>query len=148
MEKQLQEEITLLREQLKNEDKIIYSLLQQSAKRDNIVVECNHVSIHENSDKMHWSLLSNHKEVQKNTIHEELVLDTSIIVDETINMNAETQNYNLKAKTGNGNMHQPSRKKVQIRKKIKNQAKNRKKVVLFSCHIRWQHGKHLNGWEI
>ena len=79
-------------------------------------------------------MLSNHKEVQKNTIHEELLLDTSIIVDETINMNAATQNYNLKAKTGN--MHQPSRKKVQIRKKIKNQAKNRKKVVIFSCHIR------------
>ena len=41
--KQLQEEITFLREQSKNKDEIIHSLLQQLAKHDNIVVEWNHV---------------------------------------------------------------------------------------------------------
>ena len=58
---QLQEGITFLREQLKNKDEVIHSL---SAKRDNVVVECNNVSSHETSDKIHRSLLSNHKEVQ------------------------------------------------------------------------------------
>ena len=63
--KQLQEDITFLREQLKNKDEVIHSLLQQVAKCDNVVVECNNVSSHETSDKIHCSLLSNHKEVQQ-----------------------------------------------------------------------------------
>ena len=45
--KQLQEGITFLREQLKNKDDIIHSLLQQLAKRENVVVECNNISSHE-----------------------------------------------------------------------------------------------------
>ena len=60
--KQIQEEIAFLREQLKNKDKVIHSLLQQLAKHDNIVFECNNVSSHE-KDKIHCSMLSNHKEV-------------------------------------------------------------------------------------
>ena len=99
--KQLQEDMTFLREQLKNKDKVTNSLLQQLAKRDNIVVECNHVSCHETSDKMHCSVLSNHKDVEQNTTHEELLLDTSIIVNETENMNVATEIRNLIAKTGN-----------------------------------------------
>ena len=99
--KQLQEDMTFLREQLKNKDKVTNSLLQQLAKRDNIVVECNHVSCHERSDKMHCSVLSNHKDVEQNTTHEELLLDTSIIVNETENMNVATEIRNLIAKTGN-----------------------------------------------
>ena len=63
--KQLQEDITFLREQLKNKDEVIHSLLQQLAKRETVVVECNNVSSHETSDKIHCSLLSNHKEVQQ-----------------------------------------------------------------------------------
>ena len=47
--KQLQEDITFLREQLKNKDELIHSLLQQLAKRDNVVVKCNNVSTHETS---------------------------------------------------------------------------------------------------
>ena len=62
--KQLREDITFLREQLKNKDEVIHSLLQQLAKRDNVVVEYNTINSHETSDKIHCSLLSNHKEVQ------------------------------------------------------------------------------------
>ena len=87
--------MTFLREQLKNKDKVTNSLLQQLAKRDNIVVECNHVGCHETSDKMHCFVLSNHKDVEQNTTHEELLLDTAIIVNETENMNAATENRNL-----------------------------------------------------
>ena len=39
--KQLQKDITFLREQLKNKDEVIHSLLQELVKRDNIVVESN-----------------------------------------------------------------------------------------------------------
>ena len=60
--KQLQEDITFLREQLKNKDEVIHPLLQQLTKRHN-VVECNNVSSRETSDKIHCSLLSNHKVV-------------------------------------------------------------------------------------
>ena len=84
--KQLQEDITFLREQLKDKDEIIHSFTIQLGKRDN-VVECNNVNGHETSDKIHCCLLSNHKEVQQNTTHEELLLDTSIIVNETNNIN-------------------------------------------------------------
>ena len=81
--KKLQEDITFLREQLKNKEEVIHSLVQQLAKRDNVVVECNNVSSHETSDKIHCSLLSNHKEVQQNTTHDKLFLDKSIIINET-----------------------------------------------------------------
>ena len=79
-------------------DKVIHSLPQQSAKRDNIVVECNHVSSHETSNKLHCSVLSNHKELQKNATHKELLLDTQIQVNETDNMNAATENPKLDSK--------------------------------------------------
>ena len=111
--KQLQEDITFLREQLKNKDEVIHSLLQL-AKRENVVVECNNVSSHEISDKIHCSLLSNYKEVQQNTTHEELLLDTSIIVNETDNVNAARENRNLIAKTGNDHKHQQNRKTFRI----------------------------------
>ena len=77
--KQLQDDITFLREQLKDKDEVIYSLLQQLAKRDNNIVKCNHVSHHETLDKMHCSVISNRYEVQQNTIHEELLLNTSML---------------------------------------------------------------------
>ena len=111
-----------LKEQSKNQ-----SLIQKSAKRENIVVECNHVISHGTSDKMHYFMLSDHKEVQQNATHEELLLHTSITINETVNMTAATENRNLTVKTGNGNKHQQNRKKIQNKKKIKNQTKNRKK---------------------
>ena len=86
--KQFQEDIKFLREQLKNKDEVIHSSLKQLAKRENVDVECNNVSSHETSDKIHCSLLFNHKEVQQNNTHEELLLDTSIIVNDTDNVNA------------------------------------------------------------
>ena len=55
---------------------------------------------------MHCSMLSNHQEIQQSTTHEELLLDTTIIVNKTDNMNAATENRNVTAKTGNGNKHQ------------------------------------------
>ena len=61
--KQLQENITFLREQIKNKGEIIHSLLQQVAKRDNVAVERNNVSSHETSDKIHCTLLFNYKEI-------------------------------------------------------------------------------------
>ena len=111
-----------LKEQLKN-----HSLLQKLAKHENKVVECNHVSSHETSDQMHYFVLSDHKELQQNATHEELLLHTLITINETVNMTAATENRNLTVKTGNGNKHQQKRKKIQNKKKIKNQNKNRKK---------------------
>ena len=78
-------------------EELIHSLLEPLAKRD-IIVECNHVCSHETSDKLHCSLLLNHKEIQQNTTHEELLLGTSAIVNETDNMNAAIENSNLNAK--------------------------------------------------
>ena len=49
--KQLQEDITFLRKQLKNKDEIIHSFIQQLAKYDNIVVECNPASNRETLNK-------------------------------------------------------------------------------------------------
>ena len=132
MIKQLQEGITFLRQQLENKDEVFHSLLQQLAKRDYIVVECNRISSYETSNKMHCSVLSNHNEVQQNTTHEELLLDTSIIVNETDIMNAKTESCNLTAKIGNGNKHQQNKKKIQNKNKIKNQGKNRKKKSQLS----------------
>ena len=138
--------MTFLREQLKNKDEVIHSLLQQLAKRYNVVVECNNVSSHETSDKIHCSLLSNHKEVQQNATHEEL-LDTSIIVNETDNVNAATENRNLTAKTGNGHKHKQNRKNNPEQEKDKKPNKEQKKgksVVIISDSM----VKHLNGWEM
>ena len=86
-----------LREQLKNKGEVIRFLPQQLAKRYNIVVRCNHVSSHEIPDKTHCSVLSNHQEVQNNT-HEELLLDASVIVNDTDSvMIGATENRNLTA---------------------------------------------------
>ena len=145
--KQLQEDITFLREQLKNKDEEIHSLLQQLAKRENVVVECNNVSSHETSDKINCSLLSNHKEVQQNTTREELLLDTSIIVSEADNVNAATENRNLTAKTGNGHKRQQNRKNNSEQEKDKKTNKEQKKgksvAILGDSMV-----KHLNGWEM
>ena len=125
--KQFPEDITFLKEQLKN-----HSLLQKLAKRENIVVEWNHVSSHKTSDKMHCSVLSDRKEVQQNATHEELLWYTSVTINKIVNMTAATENRNLTAKTGNGNKHQQNRKNIQNKKKIKNQTKNRKNENQFS----------------
>ena len=125
--KQFQEDITFLREQLKNKGEVIHSLLQQLAKRENVVGKCNNVSSHETSDKIHCSLLSNHKEVEQNTTHEELLLDTSIIVNETDNVNAATENRNLPRKLEMVISINKIGKTIRNKKKIKNQTKNRKK---------------------
>ena len=77
--KKLQEEIAFLREQLKNTDEVIHSLLQQLAKRDKFVDDCDHASSHETSDKIHCSALCNYKEVQQNTTHEELLLGSGTV---------------------------------------------------------------------
>ena len=145
--KKLQEDITFLREQLKNKDEVIHSLLQQLAKRDNVVVACNNVSSHEAADKIHCSLFSNHNEVQQNTTHEELLLDISIIVNETENVNAATENRNLTAKTGNSHKHQQNRKNNSEQGKDKKPSKEQKKgksVAILSASM----VKHLNGWEM
>ena len=55
-------------------------------------------------------MLSNYKEVQQSTTHEEL-LDASIIVNETENMNAATEKLNLTAETGNCHKHQQKKEK-------------------------------------
>ena len=44
-----------------------------------------------------------------NTTHEELLLNTSIVINETDNINAATENSNLTAKTGNGHRHHQNR---------------------------------------
>ena len=124
--KQLQEDIKFLREQLKNKDEVIHSLLQQLAKRDNVVIESHNVSNHE-TDKIHCSLLSNHKEVQQNTTHGELLLDTSIIVNETDNVNATTGNRNLTVKIGNGHKHKQNRKNNSEQEKDKKTNKEQQK---------------------
>ena len=100
-------------------EQLNHSLLQKLVKRENILVECNHVSSHETSDKMHYSVVSECKEVQQNATHEELLLHALIIINETVNLTAATENRNLNVKTGNGNKHQQNRKKIQNKKEIK-----------------------------
>ena len=136
-----------IREQLKSKEEVIHSLLQQLAKCDNIVVECNQVSGHETSDKMHCSMLSDHKEVKQNTAREELLLDTSIIVNETDNMNSATENRNLTVKTGYDNKHQQNRKKYSEQEKDRKPHKEKEKeksVTIISDSM----VKHLHGWEL
>ena len=54
---------------------------------------------------MHYFIVFNQREVQQNTIHNAFLLEASIIVNKTDNINAATENRNLSAKTGNGNNH-------------------------------------------
>ena len=56
-----------------------------------------------------------------------LLLDTSIILNETDNMNAATENRNFEAKTGNGNKHQQNGKKKSEQEKDKKPSKEQKK---------------------
>ena len=53
------------------------------------------------------------------TTHEELLLDTSIIVNETKNIDDATENRNLTAKTGNGHKHLQNRNKNSKQEKDK-----------------------------
>ena len=116
------------------------------ARRDNVVVECSNVSSHK-TDKIYYSLLSNHKEVQQNTTHEELLLYTSITVNETGNVNAATENRNLTSKTGNCHKHKQNRKdnsELEKDKKPNKEQKKGKSVVILGDSM----VKHLNGWEM
>ena len=118
--KKLQEEIAFLREQLKNTDEVIHSLLQQLAKRNKFVVDCNHVSSHETLDKTHCSALCNHKQVQQNTTHEELLIGQ--------------WNRNLTADTVNGKKHQRNRETYSEQekdKKLNKEQKQGKSVVIL-----------------
>ena len=94
---------------------------------------------------MHCFVLSNYQKVQQNITNEEVLLDTSIIVNETNNMNAAAENRNLTTKTGNGNKHKQNREKIRTRKR-KNQTKNKKEksVFIFGNSM----VKHFDGWEM
>ena len=74
-------------------------------------------------------------------------MDRSIIVNETDNINAATENSNLTAKTGNDHKHQQNRKKNAEQEKYKKSNKKQKKgksvVILGDSMV-----KHLNGWEM
>ena len=74
-------------------------------------------------------------------------MDSSIIVNETNNINAATENRNLTTKTGNGNKHQQNRKKNSEQEKYKKANKEQKKgksvVILGDSMV-----KPLNGWEM
>ena len=76
-------------------------------------------------------MVSKHKEVQQNTTHEGLLLDTPIAVNEADNINAATENSNFTVKTGNGYRHQQNRKKNSEQEQDK-KSKNRKKENQFS----------------
>ena len=98
-------------------------------------------------DKIKSIFPCKNKEVQQNTTHEELLVDTSIIANETDNVSAATENRNLTAKTGNGHKHKQNRKNNSEQEKDKKPNKEQKKgksvVVLGDSMI-----KHLNGWEM
>ena len=85
--------------------------------------------------------------MQQNTTYEELLLDISVIFNETNNINAAIENSNLTAKTGNGNKHQQNRKKNSEQEKDKKSNKEQKKgksvLILGDRKV-----KDLNGWEM
>ena len=74
-------------------------------------------------------------------------MDRSIIVDETDNINAATENSNLTAKTGKDHKHQQNREKNSEQEKDKKLNKEQKKgksvVILGDSMV-----KHLNGWKM
>ena len=92
-------------------------------------------------------MVSNHKEVQQNTTHEGLLLDTPVAVNEADNINATTENSNFTAKTGNGYRHQQNRKKnseqEQDKKSNKEQKKGKSVFLLVGSMV-----KHLRCWEM
>ena len=65
--KQLQDNINFLREQLKNKDEIIKSLLQQISKRDDIVVQSNYEKVSLNSNVVIPYIVSNNSNGLNNT---------------------------------------------------------------------------------
>ena len=73
-------------------------------------------------------------------------MNTSIILNETDNLNAPTENRNLTAKTGNGHKHQQNRKnnseQEKDKKPNKEQEKGKSVVILGDSMV-----KYLNGWE-
>ena len=74
-------------------------------------------------------------------------MDASIIVNETSNKNAATENRKLTAKIGNGHRHQQNRKKNSEQEKDKksnNQQKKGKSVVILGDNM----VNHLNGWKM
>ena len=70
-------------------------------------------------------------------------MDTSIIINGTDNMNAETEKRNLTAKTGDGHNHQQNRKKNSEQQQQKKPNKEQRVVILGERMV-----KHLNGWEM
>ena len=55
----MQDNINFLRQQLKNKDKILNSLLQQLSKLDDIVVQCNYEKVPSNSNVISYSVSNN-----------------------------------------------------------------------------------------
>ena len=85
--------------------------------------------------------------LQKSSTHDKLLLDRSIIINETDNINAATENSNLTAKTANDHKHQQNRIKnaeqEKDRKSNKEQKKEKSVVTLGDSMV-----KHLNGWQM
>ena len=79
------------------------------------------------------------KYIQQNTTHDKLLLDRSIIINDTDNRNAATENSNLIAKTGNNHKHQQNRKKnaeqEKDKKKSNKEQKKGKSVMLSDLII-------------
>ena len=81
--RQIQDDTNFLKEQLKNKDEIINLLLQQFSKRDNTVVQCNHLNNRETPDTIQSFVADIHREQNKthvwhNTPHAEILLGKSI----------------------------------------------------------------------
>ena len=102
--------INFLRQQLKNKDEIINSLLLQLSKRDNTVVQCNHSSTRGTPDIIQSSVADIHREqntthVQHNTTHAETILDASISENKTDDSNLTIENINAPATPAKENQH-------------------------------------------
>ena len=85
--------------------------------------------------------------LQKSSTHDKLLLDRSIIINETDNINAATENSNLTANTGNDHKDQQNGKKNAEQEKDKKSNNERKKgksvVILGESMV-----KHLNSSEM
>ena len=77
----MQDNINFLREQLKNKDEIINSLLQQLSKRDDIVVQCNYEKVSSNSNVVIPYSVSNNSNGLNNT---NMTVNTDDVSDITI----------------------------------------------------------------
>ena len=109
--KQLQDNTNFLREQLKNKDKIINSLLQQLSKRDDIVVQCSYEKVSSNSNVIIPYSISNNSNCLNKTnmaVNTDDVSDIAIvdsphkdilsISDQLRNIRAEHHSKYLKSK--------------------------------------------------